>query len=186
VPELVACAARGKTEAVAGLLASGADPNTADEEGWTALHAAAVFDHLPVVRLLLEAGAAVDPRSADGFTPLLNGARASADVVDALLAAGADPNAHDERLGWRPLDRFADYGNVDGIRLVLAAGAEVDARDFAGATALMAAAENGEADCVALLLDHGADASIRTEDGSTAASLAARRGHHALAATISG
>jgi Ankyrin repeats (3 copies) len=60
------------------------------EDGWTALHAAAVFNHPEIVGLLLQAGAAVDPRSDDGFTPLLNAARPEAPVVTALLNAGAD------------------------------------------------------------------------------------------------
>jgi ankyrin repeat protein len=126
-----------------------------------------VFNHLPIVELLLQAGAAVDSRSLDGFTPLLNAARAEAPVVTALLNAGADPAAQEARLGWRPLDRFAEHANALAVRLLLNAGAEVDARDFSGQTALMDAAEAGSAECVELLLRAGANPAV-TREGQTA------------------
>jgi ankyrin repeat protein len=183
LPALVRAAALGADREVAVLLQDGSDPNQADERGWSALHAAAVFSHPAVVSLLLDAGALVDARDASGFTPLLNAAQAEGDVVAALLEAGADPVAQESSLGWRPLDRYADYGNREGIELVLKAGAEVEARDFSGGTALMSAAEHGHADCVELLLSAGADPSVAVE-GETAFELAAEAGHNALARAI--
>jgi ankyrin repeat protein len=112
LPPLVRAAAKGNISEAAVLLRAGSDPNEADEDGWAALHAAAAFNHLEIVELLLQAGAAVDTRSRDGFTPLLNAAKAEAPVIAALLNAGADPAAHDARLGWRPLHRFAGYANA--------------------------------------------------------------------------
>jgi ankyrin repeat protein len=146
------------------------------------LHAAAVFDHAEVVVLLLEAGAAVDARDDDGFTPLLNAGNAGAAVVAALLDAGADPMAQHPARGWRPLDVFAEHGNAAGVQLILDAGVEVDA-SWGGITALMDAAEAGSTECVQLLLRAGADASL-TAEGETASALAAKHGHHALAALL--
>ena len=183
LPALVRAAVKGNVSETAGLLRTGSDPNEADGDGWTALHAAAVFNHLQIVKLLLQAGAAVDTRSHGGFTPLLNAAQAEAPVVAALLDAGADPAAQEAGLGWRPLSRFAEYANAPAVRLLLDAGAEVDAGDFSGATALMDAAEAGSAECVELLLRAGADPAM-TCKGQTASALAARHGHHALAAYL--
>jgi ankyrin repeat protein len=180
LPPLVGAAAKGDNVSVADLLASGTNPNEADESGWTALHAAATRDHVDVVRRLLAAGADVDARSADGFTPLLNAASAGSDVVEALLDAGADVTAQEPRQGCRPLHRFAGYANPAGVELVLAAGADVDAEDFGGATALADAAEAGCDECVEALLAAGADPT-RTWGGESAAELATKQGFVRLA-----
>lgn len=122
----------------------------------------------------------MDARTEDGFTPLLNAASAGRPVIEALLTAGADAAAQERRLGWRPLDRFAEYANAAGVELVLKAGADVDAEDFTGGTALSDAAEAGCEECVELLLAAGADAT-RTWDGASAAELAKKRGFTRLA-----
>jgi ankyrin repeat protein len=183
LPSLVQAAARGNASEVAELLRTGTDPNQATDDGWTALHAAAVFNHLQIVRDLLQAGATIDACTEDGFTPLLNAAQANAEVVATLLRAGADPMAQETRLGWRPLDRFSEYGNASAVRLLLDADVDVDARDFSGGTALMDAAEAGSTECVTLLLHAGANPSL-TCDGKTASQLAAKHGYHTLAALL--
>lgn len=180
VPPLVRASALGDLCAVDHLLEE-ADPDEADEDGWSALHAAAVFDRPDVVQRLLSAGATVDARSDGGFTPLLNAARASPPVLRALLAAGADPDARAD-IGWRPIDRLAEHGNAAGLRVLLEATRQhVDVRDSEhDSTALMDAAEAGSLDCVELLLHAGADPSL-TSEGRTAADLALKHGHAALA-----
>lgn len=180
VPPLVGAAARGDVAAVQQLL-DDRDPNEADIDGWSALHAAAVFDHASVVELLLAAGADVDARTTSGFTPLLNAAQAGAEVARALLQAGADPDAQADS-GWRPLDRFASYGNAHGLRLIIASTKlSVDVRDDDHEpTALMDAAEVGSVECAELLVAAGADLRLRS-DGRTAAEFALEHGHTALA-----
>ena len=51
------------------LIAAGADVNTTQHGGWTALHAAALHGNLPLVRLLLDAGAGPAPKNDTGKTP---------------------------------------------------------------------------------------------------------------------
>ena len=53
LPELVYWASLGDVEQVALLLEDGIDPNQTDEEGYSALQAAAENDHLAVVKLLV-------------------------------------------------------------------------------------------------------------------------------------
>lgn len=63
LPELVYWSSLGDADQVQQLLLDGADPNQADEEGYSALQAAAENDHLEVVKLLVSKGARIDYRS---------------------------------------------------------------------------------------------------------------------------
>lgn len=183
LPPLVRAAHLGDAAAVGMLLDSGVDPQQSDDEGWSALHAAAASNSVEVVQHLIRAGSVVDARTADGFTPLLNGAKAGPDLVTALLSAGADPMAQDYRNGWRPLDRFAEYGNAAAIRLLLKAGVEVNPPGPNSGTALMDAVEAGSLECVQILLDAGADPAVEI-GGDTGYSLALHHGHNEIAALI--
>ncbi len=84
--------------------------------------------------------------------------------VAALLAAGADPNEVDGPSGARPLLAAAGGGQVDTVRALLQAGAEIDAVDRHGNTALMEAVyrySNANPEpfvrILDLLLERGAD-----------------------------
>lgn len=57
LPELVYWASLGDMEQVQQLLNDGVDPNQADEEGYSTLHAAAENDNLVVLQLLIQYGA---------------------------------------------------------------------------------------------------------------------------------
>lgn len=63
LPELVYWASIGDVDQVEQGLLEGLDVNSADEEGYSALQAAAENDHLKVVKLLVSKGADVDHRS---------------------------------------------------------------------------------------------------------------------------
>jgi uncharacterized protein len=89
-------AAEGNLEEVARLLISGADPNLQDQQQWTPLHFAAQANSAPCVEELLRAGANPALRDSHGNTPLFRAvfaSRGSGDVICALRAGGADPNA---------------------------------------------------------------------------------------------
>ncbi|XP_046983137.1 ankyrin repeat and protein kinase domain-containing protein 1-like [Schistocerca americana] len=104
------------------LLAAGADVGArAGLEGRTALHWAARKGDVEAVRLLLEAGAAVDAREIKGKqrTPLhLAAEQGGAAVVRLLLRATADPNARDCRgqaeVAAALLDAGANRGATTG------------------------------------------------------------------------
>jgi len=63
LPELVYWASLGDQDQVKQLLLEGQDPNQADDEGYSALQAAAENDHLEIVKLLVEKGAQVAYKS---------------------------------------------------------------------------------------------------------------------------
>lgn len=54
------------------------------------------------------------------------------------------------------------------MRVLLLHGADVDALDEHGQTALMIAAQHGEFECVRLLLEAGADRALKDKRGKTA------------------
>ena len=57
LPELIYWASLGNLEQVQKSLDEGADVNSTDDEGYSALHAAAENDHLSIVKLLILKGA---------------------------------------------------------------------------------------------------------------------------------
>ncbi len=61
-----------------------------------------------------------------------------------------------------------EKGETSKIEALLAAGAEVDARDVMGVTALMHASAEGHTQSVKALLDAGADVDAHANDGLTA------------------
>ena len=118
-------------------LEAGAD---LDDMYWGHLfHTAARFSPDPaVIAVLIEAGADVDARNADGGTPLHSAAAGNThtDVIAALLEAGADPNARDLD-GQTPLHMAAHTNdNPDIITALVQAGADPSARGPAGITPL--------------------------------------------------
>ena len=158
---------RGDVAAVRSLLKEGADPNSVQGDGLTALHLAAQTGNLEVVRVLLRAGARVDAQTRIGaHTPLhLASQGAHSDVVKALLSAHADVAAITTTSGVTPLHLAAAaiHGEVV-VKELLEAGAPVDAiESVAGQTPLMFAASAGRAEAVRELLRHGADPGVRTK-----------------------
>ncbi len=70
-----------------------------------------------------------------------------------------------------------ELGDLAGIRMLLGAGADVNARNESGMTPLMRAAGTGRTDIIQELLEHGADMNAARSDGFTALSFAAFFGH---------
>ncbi len=65
-------------------------------------------------------------------------------------------------------------GETRNIKGLLAAGAEVDARDVMGVTALMHASAEGHTQSVKALLEAGADVDAHANDGLTALMVVAK------------
>ena len=89
-------------------LAMGADPNSANKMGQTALHVAAIWESMSVGAKLIEAGANVNARNnLCGATPLhMTAQRGRLEFARMLLAHGADPMIPDDR--GAPAHLFAE------------------------------------------------------------------------------
>ena len=71
----------------------------------------------------------------------------------------------------------AEKGDLSAVSAALANGADVNAKNIKGLTALMKASIEGHADVVKLLLDKGADVNARTDSGYMALTAASWAGH---------
>lgn len=76
----------------------------------------------------------------------------------------------------RRLRRAAASGKVDEVSALLEAGAEVDAADGEGVTALMRAVQRKHAEAALLLRDYGADLDRKNRAGVSARDMAAKLG----------
>ena len=90
------------------------------------------------------------------------------DKIAALLAAGADINAREERYGMTALMDAASGNRLEVVVLLLSAGADVHVRDTTfGQTALFWAAGGGYVEMIGELLKAGAEVDTRSKVGST-------------------
>ncbi len=91
-----------------------------------------------------------------------------------------------DQAGWSGLHYAAFSGSVDISKLLIERGAKVDAVAPNGMTALLLAAKNGHAPMVKLLLESKADPKFSTSDGITALKLAGQGGHEAVVKLLRG
>jgi ankyrin repeat protein len=176
-PPLICAAEAGQAVSVAFLLSKGAKADVT-RKGLTGpttpLGAASMNGHGDVVKLLLEAGASVNKVSG-GWTPLMAAAFESekpnsegyAAAMQALLAAGADPNVASER-GETALTLAIGNRNTAGVVLLASRGANPDTRDGNGRSPLSLAAALADDAMVEALLKAGAKADAADPDGKTA------------------
>ena len=87
---------RGHAEQASVLIRSMLDPNARDENGGTALHAAAFYGNSQSVETLLRAGADPYARNSYGGTALHSASMGNTEAIEALLQAGMDPHVRDD------------------------------------------------------------------------------------------
>ena len=155
-------AMRGDASAVRALLQRGADVNTAQGDGMTALHWAAEHGDHDLAAVLLESGANPGAETRIGrHTPLHVAAQGGHHLVVRTLlqnkAGKAGVNAT-TTTGAAPLHFAAASGSRETVTILLDSGADVNVREPQwGQTPLMFAAAAGRADVVGVLLARGAD-----------------------------
>jgi ankyrin repeat protein len=168
--------------AVAGARATGrnAEVTAPQSDGSTALHWAVYANDATEAARLIAAGANVNARNNFGVSPLaLASKQGNAATINLLVKAGAAPNdpANFVNSAETPLMHAARSGSVDAVKALLAAGADVNAKEtWNGQTALMWAAAEGHAPVVQALIAGGADIRMGSNAGTTPLIFAVRKG----------
>jgi ankyrin repeat protein len=118
------------------------------------IHEAAKEGNIEAVKQHLAAGANVNAKDTNGWTPLhlaaLNGQKETTEI---LIAEGADVNAGDK---ITPLHYAAQYGEKEIVELLISKGADVNAENYEGKTPLDRAIEYNQPETADLLRKHGA------------------------------
>jgi ankyrin repeat protein len=126
------------------------------DDGFTALHFAAYYGSLDAMRILLDGGAPTEAVTTNFLTNM---------PLHAAVAGAARQEA---------------------ASILLEHGADVNARQHHGFSALHTPAMLGDRTLAALLLAHGADPGAKTDEGKTPADIAREQGHTDLAALFRG
>ena len=168
------------------LISEGADIHTKSKHGWPALHWAVGTGQKDVVELLIAKGADVNATDWGGQTPLHWAVRKNSDSRKRLLEFAADMDG--TRIGIKVADikslkqsmslqssKEAEMSK-EVVRLLIAEGADVNAKNRYGDTPLIEAAKGADLEIVELLVACGADVNAKGKDGVTPLDNAARHG----------
>jgi len=183
--ELLRAAQGGETASVARLLQEGANVESSNHSGETALSVAADLGHVETARLLLAHGAspvAAKLRGDQALTEAAMGSRyarlsivldgdvSPGKVQEALvsmtMAAPLVISPKGERVSL-PSTQPDGVSTEQTLELLIAHGAKIELRDEEGATPLFRAAQFGNDGMVRVLLDHGAKVQARNNSGDT-------------------
>lgn len=167
------------------LLHYGADTSASNEAGESVLHAAARIDS-DVFEILLQNGADIDARDARGRTVLdVAVISRNLSIVKTCIARGASVNHGSRTLHAAiKLDAASQTKSLHAplrtqngseiVELLLKSGADVNAKDASGKTALIVALECRSAVMIRTCMQHGADINANLENGDGILHIAAK------------
>lgn len=141
--------------------------------------AVALGDTDRVKRMLADDPALLHARTPDGYPPAgLAIFFRHGELARWLIEQGADVNAYaDNPNRVAPVHAAAASCDHETMKLLLARGADVNAKQVMDYTPLHGAASRGDIEMGKLLLAHGADREARAADGMTPADVARKYGH---------
>ena len=160
-------ASAGQVDAVAALIEAKADVALADKVKRTALHYAVSNKHQSTAALLLDKGAPVNAKDKNGKTPLDRATGKSRAALAELLRSKGGKTAK-ELLAAENIFIAAEVGDLESINKLLAGGADVNAKNKSGYTALHLSAKRGHDAVAAVLLEAKADVALASRSGKTA------------------
>ncbi len=205
---------KGDLEAVRGALAS--DPgllNSVNEAGQGSFLLAKYYRQEAMASFLLQQGAKLnffdecvagqtesvmaqieatpallEAHSGDGWTPLHLAAFFGAnDLAEALLNKGAEIDIRStNNMQNTPLHAAVAGRRGPMVKFLLEHGADANARQSGGWSALQGAAQNGDREMVETLIAHGAHINARSDNNQCALDMALMRGHQDIADLLEG
>lgn len=160
-----ACAI-GQVKRALQAFADGADLSTRNVDGWSPLHSAAAVGSVELCKALIDLGLNVHNVCHQGLTPLMlasgsTGAK-SVELVEMLLAKGADVHHRGDQDQSTALHRAANGRKPAVVRLLVEHGADVGALDKTGQTPLHWTVKNDFMDTTIAVLE-----AVVASDGST-------------------
>ncbi len=160
------------------LIAKGADINSGS---YPALNSAINQERRDLCQFLIQRGADANAKDKWGHTSLYYAIRKdNLDLMNILIANGAkvDIKHLGEATGETALHYAATTGKTEAVKLLLKAGANINAKDDRGRNVLHRAVQSADGEIVALLVGKGAEIDAKDdESGFTALHHAARLGN---------
>lgn len=161
-----------QTEIVKLLAQKGVDLNVIGTDGFSALMYSARLGDIETLKVLIEAGADINLVGEDGLTALyavtmgMEESSESVECIHQLAKVGAKMNGSGVGEGT-PLANAAGDGRLHWMSALIAEGADINATDDIGSTALHSAVWGWQERSVRWLLDHGANLEARDQEGET-------------------
>lgn len=174
----------GDLRAAGEWLDQGLDPNFAADRLGSGLMIGAWEGNVPMMELFLRHGADINFVSATGEQALMLAAwKGRAAAVRWLLAHGAQINRHGRQ--WSALHYAVFAGQDEVAKILIEAGADINALSSNGSSVLMMAAREGREDLARELLRRGADKTPINDWGDNAFSWAMKVGNVQIAQVLS-
>ncbi|MDN5247658.1 MAG: ankyrin repeat domain-containing protein [Wolbachia endosymbiont of Tyrophagus putrescentiae] len=153
--ELINAVKQSNLDKVKEYVNKGANVETKDSNGSTALHIAAKSGNLDITRFLLDKGADFNAQDSLGFMPLhLAVEHGHLDIVKSLVEKGADVDAYQGGYSYSTaLHLAAQKGHLDVIKYLIEKGANHKATDRDGKTPMLRAIQNGHLDVSGYLME---------------------------------
>ncbi|XP_062268931.1 ankycorbin isoform X1 [Platichthys flesus] len=166
---LLAAVEHGEAEKVASLLAKkGASAVKLDNEGRSALHAAAARGQTECLSVILSHGADLSLTDAAGLNPLHLAAKHNHTECCKKLIQSKSPTDAVDSSGKTALHHAAASGNIQTVQLLCELKCPINLKDADGFTSLLLAAKHAPAEVCCTLLDCGAEINVSDNSGRTA------------------
>ena len=134
--KFIAFAANGELDKIENYIKKGIDVNVRNKSKWTALAYACKYNHIEIVKLLVDSGANVNMTVNVGSTPLLIALNeGNTEIAKFLIENKADIN-HKDIMGMSALAWAAKQGKLEIVIFLIKQGADMNAQNVNSRTVL--------------------------------------------------